>query len=210
MKRYEQLKCVNGITENSGKIMASDKMEPTNNVGSMRRRQYSLLMIGAALQIVTLQVFAQAAQVKGYIDPVSSTSTSINGWACATTLSTSIQVHLYVGGPAGTGTGVGPYSANKPSEPAIATSCGASGANYRFSIPITDALKRQHGGKSIYIHGISPVGGSNLLIDNSGKYTVPIIPPEVTSSQIIEYDELGRVIAWKREQGSDYSSHVRR
>ncbi len=61
-------------------------------------------------------------------------------------------------------------------------------------------MKQQHGGKSIYIHGISPAGGSNLLIQNSGLYD---IPPEIVASETIEYDELGRVIARRGNHGQN-------
>lgn len=99
----------------------------------------------------------------------------ISGWACSTYIDSSISVHLYVGGPAGSGTYVGAYSANLASEPAVSSACLAQGSAYRFQIPLTPGIRQQHGNKLIYIHGISPVGGSNSLIAGSGGFTIP--PP---------------------------------
>ncbi len=95
------------------------------------------------------------------------------GWACSTYWAGSIQVHLYVGGPYGTGTYAGEYSANKSSGTDVAAACKTQGSAYIFEIPLTDDLVRQHAGKSIYIHGLSPLGGGNNLIGHSGSYTVP-------------------------------------
>lgn len=108
--------------------------------------------------------------IKGNIDGIG--GGSLNGWACSTYLDRSIDVHLYVGGVAGTGTGVVAYTANRASEAAVATACSANGSAYRFSIPLA-SLVGQHAGKKIYVHGISPVGGSNLTIAGSGNFTVP-------------------------------------
>ncbi|MGO4260511.1 RHS repeat-associated core domain-containing protein [Lysobacter sp. TAB13] len=156
---------------------------------------------GATSPNVAVQVTPQP-QIKGNIDGVPG-GTVITGWACATTRNAPVDVHLYVGGPGGIGIKVAGYTANKPSEPAIATACSASGTTYRFSIPITEQMKQLYGGRGIYIHGISPVGASNLLIAASGTYRIPVIPPEVVARATIEYDELGRVIARKGNHGQN-------
>ena len=100
-------------------------------------------------------------------------SASIRGWACSTGLTQSIAVHLYVGGAAGTGTAVGAYTANEPAEAGVLSACQVSSGNYRFTIPLSNATRAQFGGQPIYIHGISPVGGDNLTIGQSGSFTVP-------------------------------------
>ena len=99
----------------------------------------------------------------------------IRGWACSTYINSSISVHLYLGGPAGSGTLINGYSANLTSEPAVASACQASGTAYRFEIPVTLAMRQQYGNDPIYIHGISPVGADNLLISGSGNFYIP--PP---------------------------------
>lgn len=119
-------------------------------------------------------------QIIGNIDGVpidGSGNASIGGWACSTGLAQSISADLYLGGPYGTGTFVGRYAANQSSEPAVASACNVSGGSYRFNIPLTSTLRSQYAGQTIYIHGISPVGAANLLINNSGNFTVPVNEP---------------------------------
>jgi RHS repeat-associated protein len=120
-----------------------------------------------------------ASTITGSIESVG--GNMLAGWACSTRLNQSIAVHLYVGGPAGTGVGVGAYTANLGSEPAVASACQASGTAYRFNIPITQQMITQHGGKPIYVHGISPVGASNLTIAGSGALYIPANQPPVVA-----------------------------
>jgi YD repeat-containing protein len=119
-------------------------------------------------------------QVIGNIDGVSidgSGNASISGWTCSTGLAQSISADLYLGGPYGTGTFIGRYTANQSSEPGVASACNVSSGSYRFSIPLSTTVRGQYAGQTIYIHGISPVGAANLLISNSGNLTVPVNEP---------------------------------
>ena len=102
---------------------------------------------------------------------------TIEGWACATHVAAPIAVQLYLGGAAGAGVQYGSYTANIASEGVVNTHCKGGGTAHGFSIPITDAMVRDHGGKRIHVHGISPVGGANNLIANSGNYALPINQP---------------------------------
>jgi hypothetical protein len=111
----------------------------------------------------------------------------LQGWACAKTYSGSIDVHLYAGGPAGSGTFVANVTANQSSNPATTASCNTGATTYGFSILLTLALRQQFGGQAIYVHGISPFGLPNSLIGNSGNLTFPL--PVATSSR--EYIYLG-------------------
>lgn len=149
--------------------------------GTYAQREYAY---NAASLVTSLTVgrstVMPGSTIVGNIDSVGTTSGSgigyrIRGWACSTYINDPISVHLYVGGPAGSGTYIGAYSANLASEPAIAASCISQGTAYRFEIPITAAMRQAHPDDAIYIHGISPVGGSNLLISGSGQFTIP--PP---------------------------------
>ena len=118
--------------------------------------------------------------VTGNIDGVpidGSGNASIGGWACSTGLTESISVDLYLGGPAGTGTFIGRYAANQSSEPAVASACNVSSGSYRYSIPLSTTTRSQYVGQAIYIHGISPIGTDNLLLANSGNFTVPVNEP---------------------------------
>ncbi|MCS3746398.1 RHS repeat-associated protein [Xanthomonas arboricola] len=117
-------------------------------------------------------VAVPASVIKGRIDGIQDNK-AIVGWACSAGLRRSIDVHLYAGGPAGTGAMVASAAANLSSEAGVASACSSSGNNYRFSIPISEDLIRSYGGKPFYIHGISPLGGANSLIDGSGVLAIP-------------------------------------
>lgn len=123
------------------------------------------------------------------------------GWACQKRFSTSIGVHLYVGGAAGTGTYIGNGTANQTSEAAIAGACDTSGRKNRFSIVIPQSAISTHGGKSLYVHGISSIGTGNLTIENSGLLN---IPADVSKIEY-EYDALGRLTGVK--QGTDITTY---
>jgi hypothetical protein len=98
----------------------------------------------------------------------------LTGWACANGLGDSIGVHVYAGGPAGQGgTMVAAAVANQPSEPAVANACGVGGGAFRFAIALTDDMKARFGGQALFVHGLSPVGGDNKLIGNSGVVPMP-------------------------------------
>jgi len=117
---------------------------------------------------------ASTSVVLGSIGQVTSGSdAAVPGWACASGVAAPIVVHLYVGGPAGTGTAIGAWTADEPSEQAVQDACHSSGTAHRFTIPLTEAIRAQYAGQSIYIHGISPTGGDNSLLDGSGVFVVP-------------------------------------
>jgi hypothetical protein len=113
------------------------------------------------------------AEIRGNIDGVYYVNglTVASGWACDAGRSESIAVHLYAGGPAGTGNYVNATTANLPNEPAVNAVCGASG-NHRFQIEIGN-YQAQNIAKTIYVHGISITGGANLTIGNSGSFIFP-------------------------------------
>lgn len=117
---------------------------------------------------------APTSKIIGNIDGVvGGDNALVNGWACSTGLASSIDVHVYIGGAAGAGTIYGAFRANLASEAALQQLCHANGTAYRFSIPLTESLRLSSGGQLIYIHGISPVGNGNDLLDRSGQLAVP-------------------------------------
>ena len=109
-------------------------------------------------------------QLKGYVDGV--TNGKVFGWACHIGWTGSIDVHLYVGGPAGQGTIVKGVTADNGNEAAVNTECQAGGS-HRFTIPLTSAQLSAHSGKAVYVHGISPVQNGNHLLTQSGKHKLP-------------------------------------
>lgn len=150
------------------------------------------------------------SKVLGHVDGVSTdangNNASITGWACSSGLAQSIQVHLYLGGPYGTGTIIGGYSANVASEAAIATACGVGSGSYRFVIALTDATRSQYAGQKIYVHGISPVGNDNNLVADSGVYSVPALPTAPAVPASISADKLADLsritIGWSTSTGA--------
>lgn len=117
---------------------------------------------------------AATSVILGTIEGVSTgTDAVITGWACASGLAASVDVHLYVGGPAGSGTGIGAFTANLDSEETIQADCHSTGTKHRFSIPLTEEQRGEYAGEAIYVHGISPVGGENTLLSGSGSFVVP-------------------------------------
>lgn len=115
-------------------------------------------------------------RITGYIDSVTYGGgvVTVSGWACARGVAQSTSVHVYVGGPAGSGTFFGAASANLASESAVAQACSVPYGAYRYSavIPFGPTLMAQLGGQRVYVHGISPIGGSNLLLNNSGAFAL--------------------------------------
>ena len=125
-----------------------------------------------------------AETVKGIIDSVDDTPT-VKGWVCATGSTESIAYHVYVGGPAGTGKLVGNGTASLANERAVNDACehpGFSGS-HRFAFTFSEALRREHQGKRIYIHGIRG-GTDNRQLARSGSFTVPALAPEVVKGTI--------------------------
>jgi hypothetical protein len=136
----------------------------------MRNLQRSLL----AFSFMLFCVVRANGQITGVIDGVYYRNglTVAAGWACDYGHPESVAVHLYAGGPAGTGTFVNAATANLPSDGAVAAACGSTGSNYRFEIDIGD-YQAQNVGKTIYVHGISISGGPNYTIYNSGAFIFP-------------------------------------
>lgn len=97
---------------------------------------------------------------------------TITGWACHLGWAGAIDVHLYVGGPAGQGTILKGATANLENAQGVNDACQAAGS-HRFRIPLTDAELSQHAGKAIYVHGISPVNNGNHLLTQSGTHKLP-------------------------------------
>ena len=117
-----------------------------------------------------------SSKVIGTIDGVSDLNGQyfVKGWACSVGLSDQIRVDFYAGGPAGSGTGVTSGFANLPSEPAVGQAChDPSNTPHRFRLPISLGALQAFAGKTIFIHGISPVGAVNPLLTHSSNFLIP-------------------------------------
>ena len=81
----------------------------------------------------------------------------MSGWTCTYGSLTSITAYLYSGSTSGTL--VTSQLANLHSEPAVGTSCGTTGSNYRFAMPITTAMMNSYGYHEAWVEGASTVIG---------------------------------------------------
>lgn len=162
-------------------IVATDTVAPYHAVVSgLTAGAHTLGLVawdnqGRTAQAGNVTINVRNSVIAGNIDSVSS-SGLISGWACSTWLPQSINVDLYVGGPAGTGTGVGRFLANKASEAAVASACSVGSGSYRFQIQLSNEQRVAFSGRTIYIHGISPIGAANSLLGASGNFKVPVVP----------------------------------
>jgi hypothetical protein len=115
--------------------------------------------------------------IRGYLDTASwdGSQLVLGGWACARGIAQSVGVHVYAGGAAGSGSWFTAGTASLWSEPAVAQACGVGSGAYRYSIPVPfgPAEMMRFGGKALYVHGISPIAGSNRLLTNSGAFALP-------------------------------------
>lgn len=108
---------------------------------------------------------------------------SVQGWACSVGVNTPTTVHIYAGGPAGAGTYVGSATGTLVPNDDVKAACQSQGA-YWFVFWMDLNLRSAHGGKPIYVHGISPVGQAHLLLNGSGTISVPAV---VRSAEFISF-----------------------
>lgn len=116
----------------------------------------------------------------------------ITGWACHLEWGGSIQLHVYVGGPAGEGLVLKGAVADEPNAEAVFENCLTNEGNHRFRIPLTATEIESHQGQPIYMYGISPVGNNNNPLGDSGLHLVPnneTLPETVCGDGKCEGDE---------------------
>jgi hypothetical protein len=153
-------------------------LEPASRSGDLYYQLLKRSVTELRANRSTTAVAGSPGAIRGVFDGVY--NNRVNGWACSYGWFLPIDVHLYVGGPAGVGTAIGSYGADysKADASAVAGQCGTTGPAYRFDIPLSLATRQAHRGKRIYIHGIHPTGAhANSLVGNSGAsgagYLVP-------------------------------------
>ncbi len=147
----------------------------------------NFIRCGLFVLVMVFSINASAAQVTGIIDGIYNDST-IKGWACVTTQTKSIPVHIYVGGHVGVGVALAADSASDYSEVAVDNACKHPGvrARHRFSYTFSEAQKSKYQGQKIYVHGIGS-GVTNLLLGRSGSFVMP--QPTPVSIGIIDKPE---------------------
>src|SRR5215469_1713356 len=110
-----------------------------------------LATIVGIVGVVTVPESAQAQvpEIVGNIDGFNQGELGLQGWACLQGSPSPVDVHVYAGGPYGTGTLVAYGIANRPNEPAVTASCGA-GANHRYFIPLHSNVVPEFAGQQLY------------------------------------------------------------
>lgn len=108
---------------------------------------------------------------------------SVQGWACSVGVNSPTMVHVFAGGPYGTGTYLGDVVGTLVPNDDVKAACQGQGA-YWFALHLTHDIRAAHGGKPIYVHGISPAGQENLLISRSGTFTVP---PLTKAAEFVQF-----------------------
>ncbi|MEG3768533.1 RHS repeat domain-containing protein [Alteromonas sp. 14N.309.X.WAT.G.H12] len=144
--------------------------------------------------------------VKGYIDALikSGSDYYVKGWACQSNYKTPIDVHVYLGGKAGSGgSKVVSDKANLATGVGVANACKTTAKTYGFNIKIPASKVEEFAGKAIYVHGISLVGTPNSSIGQSGKF----ILPKTSTGAITQfgYDARGRLIEVADHTGQSVS-----
>ena len=131
--------------------------------------------------VVVSSAQARPGRVIGFVDFVR--GNAVHGWACQKGEAESLSVHIYVGGPAGSGSFLKAGTANRASEPAVARECDTGFDRYRYVIPFTDGEVQRNANSAVFVHGIARVPGvPNDLLQNSGRFLVsgrnaPTPPP---------------------------------
>jgi len=142
----------------------------TNRLGAINKQ---LIAQGknALLQSCEFNVILSSAAVKGVVDAYDAETRKVKGWACKYGNQQSIDVHLYLGGPAGQGFYITAATANLPTEGNVSIACATNGVPHRFAIPISAEVARIFRGKPIFVHAIDPVvGNQNYKIAKSGAH----------------------------------------
>jgi hypothetical protein len=102
---------------------------------------------------------------KGYLDGVSADGAW--GWACDPDWPNgTIEVHVYIGGPAGSGAPGFATTASVASEPAISAECGG-GDYHRFNLAVPGGMG-QYAGQPVFAYGIDITGDGNAELAGSG------------------------------------------
>ncbi len=161
-------------------LRVAEEFQARNGGAAYERKRYQYNNASQPVRVEVLDTaYPGNTQIVGNIDGVDHDGNwnwYVSGWACSTAYAGQIDVHLYAGGAAGSGQMVTSARANLASEPAVAQRCQTNGTAYRFRIPLSLDARQRFGGKSIYVHGISPAGSGNLTIGNSGTYKIPAAP----------------------------------
>ncbi len=111
----------------------------------------------------------KSAPPTGSFDSVNNTACTVTGWAYDSDApDTGISTHVYIGGPAGSGTYLGAATANEYRADLCGTLGGSSPCNHAFTYALPE-LYRDNVARSVYTYGIDTSGGPNTLLSGSPR-----------------------------------------
>lgn len=153
-----------------------------------------ILTAGLAIAAFSLRAAAQkAGPVTGVIDGIDYAGDHyyVHGWAYQEAQRSSIDVHIYAGGPAGQGgTLVTAGTANFSKEHAIDHQCrDAKGGKHRFAITLDNQLLRSLQGKRLWAQGIDIAGNMEnaaIAVSENFKFPAPKWPPDPPTPHFLE------------------------
>ncbi|AFY02100.1 G8 domain-containing protein [Bdellovibrio bacteriovorus] len=169
-----------------------------------------------SLILTTLSVSSAAADVTGYIDTVKELedgTVSIRGWACDSAVSSTINVHLYAGAPAGNKDTqfVTSTAANLASESQVSSACQTQKVSHRFEARLPRATALKYSSQPLYAYGISLSKKANLQLAQSGKHSIPSrreIAGQIDSVQERTSDGAVVIRGWACDRFNDKSISV--
>ncbi len=143
----------------------------------------------------------------GCLDSVTSSNgtLTVTGWAYdPDASSSSISVHVYVGGPAGSGTCLGAITANKTRSD-VNSAYGISGSHgFSYTFDLTDT--GISGTKTVYVYAIDTGGGTNPEIGNKSVTIVGNSSPVGYLDSATGYAGSLTVIGWAYDPDSPSTS----
>jgi YD repeat-containing protein len=138
--------------------------------GTYARKRYGYNPMSQVTAITVSQsAYTPVTRVIGTIEGIG-IDRVLRGWACTTGTAAPIHVQVFADS-----IDMGVFPTGVASEPAIASQCEAEGTAYRFEVPITQSMINAHGGRALYVDGLSPLGQHRQLA-GSGVHLLP--PPE--------------------------------
>ncbi len=138
-------------------------------------RYFSLLLfLLGLLSIPTVSTAVEPTfgNVDGYSYDSATQNLNVQGWVCQRNNPSSIDVHIYAGGPLPAGTLIGvAIPAQLPPQPGESFP-GCGGDTRRFSVTLTPATRATYQGQTLYAYAF-PAGSNAPMLGGSGVLRVP-------------------------------------
>jgi len=148
---------------------------------------------------------ADSYDPKGIQDPAS--CSTVNGWVCdEDNFAQSLDVHVYVDGPAESGTFMGSFPANVTRSAGVAAECGGYyDHGFNAAIPATYKDGQSH---TYYVYGINIGSGGNAALWGNPQSISCSPPPASPSNLQVSCNATGTqaTLSWDAAANADYYS----